>query len=244
MSGLHPRRHRAPSAASRSARRCCASRPRAPRPSAWPRWSAACSCWWTPRSRTARSHDDPARPRGPRAGRAGGRRRPRSTSATRTSGWSLRASSSGVARPPPRRGSTFGEGFAGRVAARQRAAALLQDPATERAAPTRRCAELELESLIGVPLLAGGRSPGCSWSCAGAPRRFTAEDLGLLRLAADRVALGIDHARVYEREHRIAETLQRSLLPERLPQLPGPRGGRPLPARPRPRPRWAATGTT
>ena len=57
--------------------------------------------------------------------------------------------------------------------------------------------------------------------CTAAPRRFTAEDIGLLRLAADRVALGIDRARVYEREHRIAETLQRSLLPDRLPTLPG-----------------------
>jgi anti-sigma regulatory factor (Ser/Thr protein kinase) len=35
------------------------------------------------------------------------------------------------------------------------------------------------------------------------------------------VGLAIAHARVYEREHRIAETLQRSLLPERLPTLPG-----------------------
>ena len=53
----------------------------------------------------------------------------------------------------------------------------------------------------------------------------------MLRLAADRVALAIDHARVYEREHRIAETLQRSLLPERLPQLPGlPVAARYLPA--------------
>jgi len=52
-------------------------------------------------------------------------------------------------------------------------------------------------------------------------REFGPEDLGVLRLAADRVALGIDHARVYEREHRIAETLQRSLLPERMPHLPG-----------------------
>jgi serine phosphatase RsbU (regulator of sigma subunit)/anti-sigma regulatory factor (Ser/Thr protein kinase) len=56
---------------------------------------------------------------------------------------------------------------------------------------------------------------------AAAPRHFTADDVNLLRLAADRVALAVDHARVYEREHRIAETLQRSLLPERLPQLPG-----------------------
>jgi anti-sigma regulatory factor (Ser/Thr protein kinase) len=35
------------------------------------------------------------------------------------------------------------------------------------------------------------------------------------------VGLAIAHARVYEREHRIAETLQRSLLPDRLPDLPG-----------------------
>jgi serine phosphatase RsbU (regulator of sigma subunit)/anti-sigma regulatory factor (Ser/Thr protein kinase) len=56
---------------------------------------------------------------------------------------------------------------------------------------------------------------------AAAPRHFAPDDVSLLRLAADRVALAIDHARVYEREHRIAETLQRSLLPERLPQLPG-----------------------
>ena len=54
-----------------------------------------------------------------------------------------------------------------------------------------------------------------------APRRFVEEDVVLLGLAADRVALAIDHARVFEREHRIAETLQRSLLPERLPPLPG-----------------------
>jgi anti-sigma regulatory factor (Ser/Thr protein kinase) len=53
------------------------------------------------------------------------------------------------------------------------------------------------------------------------PRKFTSEDLTLLRLAGERVGLAIAHARVYEREHRIAETLQRSLLPERLPQLPG-----------------------
>ena len=58
-------------------------------------------------------------------------------------------------------------------------------------------------------------------ACATPPREFGGEDLTLLRLAAERVALAIAHARVYEREHRIAETLQRSLLPDRLPSLPG-----------------------
>jgi anti-sigma regulatory factor (Ser/Thr protein kinase) len=69
--------------------------------------------------------------------------------------------------------------------------------------------------------MAEGEVTGVLVVCATEPRRFGAEDVGLLRLAADRVALGIDHARVYEREHHIAETLQRSLLPKSLPELPG-----------------------
>ncbi len=58
-------------------------------------------------------------------------------------------------------------------------------------------------------------------SVGSSARRFSSDDLAMLRLAADRVALALDHARVYEREHRIAETLQRSLLPEVMPNLPG-----------------------
>jgi PAS domain S-box-containing protein len=77
------------------------------------------------------------------------------------------------------------------------------------------------DSLIGVPLLAEGVVTGVLVAGARPPREFSGEDLTLLRLAAERVGLAIAHARVYEREHRIAETLQRSLLPERLPELPG-----------------------
>jgi PAS domain S-box-containing protein len=75
--------------------------------------------------------------------------------------------------------------------------------------------------LVGVPLLAEGEVTGVLVACATPPRVFGGEDLTLLRLAAERVGLAIAHARVYEREHRIAETLQRSLLPEHLPSLPG-----------------------
>ena len=77
------------------------------------------------------------------------------------------------------------------------------------------------DSLIGVPLLAEGVVTGVLVAGAEPPREFSGEDLTLLRLAAERVGLAIAHARVYEREHRIAETLQRSLLPDRLPELPG-----------------------
>jgi PAS domain S-box-containing protein len=76
-------------------------------------------------------------------------------------------------------------------------------------------------ALVGVPLLAEGEVTGVLVAGATPPREFGTDVLTLLRLAAERVGLAIAHARVYEREHRIAETLQRSLLPERLPQLPG-----------------------
>jgi PAS domain S-box-containing protein len=101
------------------------------------------------------------------------------------------------------------EEFAARVAG-AREPLLEQDPAGD-----------DVASVIGVPLVTGGELSGVVLASAAAPRRFTGDDLSLLRLAADRVALAIDHARVYEREHRIAETLQRSLLPERLPRVPG-----------------------
>ena len=79
----------------------------------------------------------------------------------------------------------------------------------------------QADALIGVPLLAEGHVTGVLVAGAEPPREFGGEDLTMLRLAAERVGLAIAHARVYEREHRIAETLQRSLLPDRLPDLPG-----------------------
>jgi PAS domain S-box-containing protein len=130
----------------------------------------------------------------------------------------LRAASGG----PPAEASeplAFGEEFAGRVA-QARQPQLAQDPAP-RELPYPGLAELDIDSMIGVPLLAEGEVGGVLVVCVSAPRHFTPDDVNLLRLAADRVALAVDHARVYEREHRIAETLQRSLLPERLPQMPG-----------------------
>jgi PAS domain S-box-containing protein len=116
----------------------------------------------------------------------------------------LRAASDGSPGAP-----FTGEDFAARVA-EAREPLLVQDPGPE-----------EVASVIGVPLLADGEVRGVVVTSAAPPRRFTADDLSILRLAADRVALAIDHARLYEREHNIAVTLQRSLLPEHMPQIPG-----------------------
>jgi PAS domain S-box-containing protein len=90
-----------------------------------------------------------------------------------------------------------------------------------RVADSREAILAQGDSLIGVPLLAEGEVTGVLVAGAEPPREFSGEDLTLLRLAAERVGLAIAHAKVYEREHRIAETLQRSLLPDRLPDLPG-----------------------
>jgi PAS domain S-box-containing protein len=113
----------------------------------------------------------------------------------------------------------FGDGFAGRAAiSREPVFAQHPDPAELRDPGLR---QIDIDSLLAVPFLARGAVIGVLEVCASPPHRFTAEDLGLLRLAAERVALAISHARVYEREHQVAATLQRSLLPERLPDLPG-----------------------
>jgi PAS domain S-box-containing protein len=102
-----------------------------------------------------------------------------------------------------------GDEFANTVASQREAMLAQHDP------------DGEAGALVGVPLLAEGEVTGVLVASATPPREFGGEDLTLLRLAAERVGLAIGHARVYEREHRIAETLQRSLLPDHLPTLPG-----------------------
>jgi serine phosphatase RsbU (regulator of sigma subunit)/anti-sigma regulatory factor (Ser/Thr protein kinase) len=53
------------------------------------------------------------------------------------------------------------------------------------------------------------------------PRKFTAEDTVVLQLAGDRAARAIERAQLYQQEHETAVTLQRSLLPDRLPDVAG-----------------------
>jgi PAS domain S-box-containing protein len=76
-------------------------------------------------------------------------------------------------------------------------------------------------ALLGVPLIVEGRVNGVIEVGSLGQREFTRESESLLQLIADRAALAIEHARLYQREVGIVETLQRSLLPDRLPQVPG-----------------------
>ncbi|MBV9213083.1 MAG: SpoIIE family protein phosphatase [Actinobacteria bacterium] len=124
----------------------------------------------------------------------------------------------------------LGQGFAGRIAAEARPVTLTDIGESEMSTPALR--ETGLTSIIGVPLIAEGRVIGVLCVGCFSRREFTPDEARLLQLAGDRAAVAIDHARLYEREHRIAETLQRSLLPQSLPVVPGLRvAARYLPAR-------------
>ncbi len=52
------------------------------------------------------------------------------------------------------------------------------------------------------------------------PDAFTAADLPLLEDITRRAGLALDNARLYQRQRKVAETMQRHLLPQ-LPTVPG-----------------------
>src|SRR4051812_12096537 len=74
---------------------------------------------------------------------------------------------------------------------------------------------------VGLPLLAAGAPIGALRFSFTRPREITEEERVFLEALAGQCALAVERALLFEREHRTAETLQRSLLPDSLPQLPG-----------------------
>jgi len=82
--------------------------------------------------------------------------------------------------------------------------------------------ELGLRSLMIVPVAIRGRTLGAiGFVSAQSGRRYDRHDLALAQNLADRCALALDNARLFEERCRIAATLARSLLPPRLPDLDG-----------------------
>ena len=65
-----------------------------------------------------------------------------------------------------------------------------------------------IRSLIGVPLRVHGRITGVLEVASSAPRDFVDDDVRLLEIVADRVALGIEHARLFDRERQFTTKLQ------------------------------------
>ncbi|MEE1742900.1 MULTISPECIES: SpoIIE family protein phosphatase [unclassified Streptomyces] len=91
---------------------------------------------------------------------------------------------------------------------------LAQDPEL-----TRTIVDYGIHSLITVPLQERGVILGMAnfWRSE-KPRPFEEDDLSLAEELVARAAVSIDNARRYTREHAMAVTLQRSLLPRALPE--------------------------
>jgi PAS domain S-box-containing protein len=83
-----------------------------------------------------------------------------------------------------------------------------------------RVAASDERSWVGLPLLAAGAPLGALRFSFARPRKITEEERVFLEALAGQCSLAVERAGLYEREHTTAETLQRSLLPDRLPTLP------------------------
>jgi PAS domain S-box-containing protein len=82
--------------------------------------------------------------------------------------------------------------------------------------------EVGLRSLIIVPLQVAGKTIGAlSFVTGESGRRFDEQDLAVAEELARRAGTAVENARLYQERSHIAHTLQRSLLPPVLPEIPG-----------------------
>jgi signal transduction histidine kinase len=100
-----------------------------------------------------------------------------------------------------------GKGFAGRVAAERRTVTIDDVDHANVLNPILR--EKGVKSLLGAPLIVGGRVVGVVHVGTLVPRTFTKTDADVLQFAADRAALAIDHGRAFEAERAVAERFRR-----------------------------------
>jgi FixJ family two-component response regulator len=112
----------------------------------------------------------------------------------------------------------FGEGFSGTIAAENRALYVADASCDERVLSGIR--DTSIRSMLGVPMHYAGKVVGVlhvDWNTVFEPPAW---EIPLLEIAADRCAVAIENARIYEHEHAASETLQRALLPE-IGAVPG-----------------------
>lgn len=112
----------------------------------------------------------------------------------------------------------LGAGFAGQVAASREPVILNTVDHTTVRNPL--LVDRGIRSLLGVPLLAGGKVIGVLHVGSLSGRPFEQQDAELLQMAADRAALAL-HSMMSQATALAAVALQRSLLPTALPAVPG-----------------------
>jgi PAS domain S-box-containing protein len=95
-------------------------------------------------------------------------------------------------------------------------------PAIEDARHRELIEAIGLTSLMIVPMSTGGRRLGTIvFSLSESARRYDHTDLSVAEELGRRAAVAIDNARLYRERSYIARTLQESLLPPELPDVPG-----------------------
>ena len=82
--------------------------------------------------------------------------------------------------------------------------------------------EFGMRSVIIVPMTTRGRTVGAlTFASGNSGRRFDDQDVELAQELGRRCATAVDNARLYTERSYIARTLQESLLPVELPDIPG-----------------------
>jgi serine phosphatase RsbU (regulator of sigma subunit)/putative methionine-R-sulfoxide reductase with GAF domain len=98
-----------------------------------------------------------------------------------------------------------GSGVSGRIALADGPIVFADLAAADFVSPALRATPVR--SLLGAPLRVGGRVVGVIHVGSVERRVFTPEEIELVRLAADRIALAVDHARLYEAESAARDRL-------------------------------------
>jgi phosphoserine phosphatase RsbU/P len=112
----------------------------------------------------------------------------------------------------------IGEGIAGTIAST--AAPLVADDVRTYEA-VRHWLTDTMSSLMGAPLVYRGEVKGVVHVATKDPRRFSTDDVEVLELAANRIASALERASLTDGRSAMARALQRSLMPETLPQIEG-----------------------
>jgi signal transduction histidine kinase len=99
-----------------------------------------------------------------------------------------------------------GRGFAGTIAAERKPVVLPDVDHADVLNPILR--EKGIKTLLGVPLIVGGRILGVVHVGSLTPREFTPGEVEFLEFAADRVSLAIEHARLFEAESSARRRLE------------------------------------
>ncbi|MFC1412787.1 SpoIIE family protein phosphatase [Streptacidiphilus sp. N1-12] len=119
-------------------------------------------------------------------------------------------------------GSLFARVLRSGLAEQLESPALLEETTSQDDPRVRAAYELGVHSMLVVPLRARGIVLGLMvLSRAGRREGFDRDELAFAGELADRAGSSLDNARLYARERAAALMLQRSLLPQTVPQPPG-----------------------